>query len=785
MFKGLHKTLISSAIFVLAQQAYSQPFFTNDPRAIAMGGAGVSGASTLGSPEYNPALLVTFQEDDDFGFSIAGGTFIMDPQGLGDGIETLTKDTLITNFDRVNDELLPDIENIANGYTDENGQYVPGLVDLTDSLTQSINNLTTLGNFTNLGDIPGNYSPANGTIEQFCANSANDADLTCILYSIDNDSSNLNNNFGQAQTALLDIQDIVNELKAGLVNINNKPLEAYITLSPKIIFPSHNIGTAFNLGTENMLGIKVVIDGQDISKIDGAIADAQGILAAAETANNYIGGNEQQSIVGITGSGQALINLNSNVRAMVDFISGASSLTHEQYLAQNNSQVLQCPLDPACGNYVTTTQMDTSINYFADFANGNTNCIVEDEYMTNLGVLQDLGSPTINGAPLVTINTAPTDVPVCDNTGNPYFDPSVGGIATVNVPAPNQPPTINPDFDQNNVNTYPIDATFNSDLQNAQDDLNESIAQLSSGDCNDADTTALEGVLCYEGNYIGPNDNSELVVKEDSVPQSSDFNSYVEVVGVTINEFGMSVARSFNIKGQDIAFGIKPKVQMLGVVHRRIAVKDQDTLETVTANDVIRDDTLLKLTGNLDFGVAKEFDFYGKVKTGLVIKNIIPHTYDSPIDSKLKIEIRPQVRAGISHHTRLSTIAMDLDITNNQSIAPDFGTPTRMFSIGGEFDLFRWVQLRAGYRANLSSIDTENAYITMGAGFAPFGIVGIDVATWVNSSAIGPAFDAAEAARNVEDSDEGWIDYGVNYGADVVSSIIKDVGVMAQFRVTF
>ena len=38
-----------------------------------------------------------------------------------------------------------------------------------------------------------------------------------------------------------------------------------------------------------------------------AIADAQGILAAAETANNYIGGNEQQSIVGITGSGQELI----------------------------------------------------------------------------------------------------------------------------------------------------------------------------------------------------------------------------------------------------------------------------------------------------------------------------------------------------------------------------------------------------------------------------------------------------------------------------------------------
>jgi hypothetical protein len=779
----IRKTVLATIIASFCTHSFAQPFFTNDPRAIAMGGAGVSGSSTLGSPEYNPALLTTFDEEDDFGFALGVGTFIMDPRGLADGVETFTEDSLIDNFNKINDTLIPDIQEIVDG----DGQTA-GLIDITNSLTSSFTNFssTLASDLNNLGDISGGFSPNDGSIEDYCSDTANDGDISCILQSIDNDSSALDANFQKAQQSLSDIQEIVDDLKEGLDNINNKPLEAYATLSPRIIFPSKRIGVAFNLGTENMIGVKVVLNDQDLSLIDDAINDASGILGKAQTVNGYIGGNEEQSIIGLTDSGKVLINLTNNVQNVVDFLGGNTTLTAEQYANQGNRQVLQCPLDPACANYVSSDNMGDSIQYFADFAtstNPLTTCIEsKSEYDSNLGTLTSLGDATINGDPLVAISTTSAQVPLCntDGSGNPIAnDPDFSNLVTVDVP--DAAPVVNSEFDLNEPNTYPIEEDFSTDFETAVTDLENGVDQLES-DCTDTVVTAMDDVLCYEGNFIAPNEEGNLAVKDDALNAEA-LTSYVEIVGVTINEFGVSLAKQFDIKGQTISFGIKPKIQMLGVAHKRILLGEADDL-SIDSDELIQDDTTLKLTANIDFGVAKEFDYYGKVKLGFVIKNLIPQTFDSPIDdSDLKFKISPQARIGISHHTKYSTVAMDLDLTNNESIAPGFGTPTRMFSIGVEGDLFGWAQLRLGYRANLSSLDSENSYLSMGAGFAPFGVVGIDIATWINTAAIAPAFDLSSSGVNsdLESNDQSILDDA----KDVTTALIKDIGIMGQFRVTF
>ena len=88
-------------------------------------------------------------------------------------------------------------------------------------------------------------------------------------------------------------------------------------------------------------------------------------------------------------------------------------------------------------------------------------------------------------------------------------------------------------------------------------------------------------------------------------------------------------------------------------------------------------------------------------------------------------------RAGLSYENTdfwlKPKLAMDLDLTENEPTA--FEDPTRYFGFGAEIDLFRTIQLRGGYRTNLSGTDQE--VVSIGIGFSPL-VVHFDLAVMAN-----------------------------------------------------
>ncbi|MHA7880066.1 MAG: conjugal transfer protein TraF [Saccharospirillum sp.] len=226
-----------------------------------------------------------------------------------------------------------------------------------------------------------------------------------------------------------------------------------------------------------------------------------------------------------------------------------------------------------------------------------------------------------------------------------------------------------------------------------------------------------------------------------------DFTSELEVVGANITEFGVTVAREFTYMDEEFSVGITPKLLNIMVFERRFSVNDEfDDLTTV-----IEENTTSYFRPNIDVGVAKQWDelWYGDVRVGLTVKDLIPYNLDTETGNTL--EMRPKVRIGGAHLTRWTTVAADLDITENQPLR--YGVPTRYLGLGAEFNAYDWLKLRAGYRNNLS-VSGAHA-ITTGIGLTPWG-VGLDLGAWFTPA----SFDDWE-------------------------ELVRDAGVTAQFSMQF
>ena len=129
----------------------------------------------------------------------------------------------------------------------------------------------------------------------------------------------------------------------------------------------------------------------------------------------------------------------------------------------------------------------------------------------------------------------------------------------------------------------------------------------------------------------------------------------------------------------------------------------------------------------MDIGAAYQFGAEKQFQAGLVIKNLMAKDFESANGET--ISIAPMVRAGVSHQTSWTKVAVDLDLTENHPVA--FESASQYLSVGAEFDVWRILQLRAGYRANLAASDQD--VVTAGIGFSPFAIH-MDLGLMANAS---------------------------------------------------
>jgi len=268
--------------------------------------------------------------------------------------------------------------------------------------------------------------------------------------------------------------------------------------------------------------------------------------------------------------------------------------------------------------------------------------------------------------------------------------------------------------------------SLSTDLENAQTDVNAQQVEL----------------VEYEGEYY---DQGEV-----NAPELEDFESEIEVVGANITEIGVTVAREFEYMGETFSAGVTPKIVSLNIFEKRFGVESADE-EFGSPQDFLEENSTFAFTANIDVGAAKDWPdvLRGDVRAGVVIKDLIPQTFETQSGNELSIG--PKMRIGAAHLTRWSTLSADLDITENDPLK--YGVPTRYLGLGGEFNAWNWLKLRAGYRNNLSVSDSH--VISTGFGITPFG-VGLDLSGWFKP-------------KSFDDWDE----------------MIQDAGIVAQFSMEF
>lgn len=187
---------------------------------------------------------------------------------------------------------------------------------------------------------------------------------------------------------------------------------------------------------------------------------------------------------------------------------------------------------------------------------------------------------------------------------------------------------------------------------------------------------------------------------------TTNLTSSVQARGAVVTEVGISLARDFNVGGNDIALGITPKYQVVDTFDYTVNVDTGD----ITADQGKKSYKNL----NLDMGLAH--DFSDGWKAGLVVKNMMSKSYTTVLGNT--IQVKPQARVGLAYAGSFAAAALDVDLTKNKGTG--FDSDSQYASLGAELNAWHLFQFRVGYHHNLSNSDTDSA--SLGFGLSPLGI---------------------------------------------------------------
>jgi len=210
-------------------------------------------------------------------------------------------------------------------------------------------------------------------------------------------------------------------------------------------------------------------------------------------------------------------------------------------------------------------------------------------------------------------------------------------------------------------------------------------------------------------------------------------------LGVVKTEAGVSLATQYEVGGMPLSVGITPKYQRIDTINYGVNLESYDD-DNFDADEFMNDDGAF----NLDAGVALETS--NGFVFGLMARDLIATDYESTttLGENFLYEIGPSMTVGAAWTYGWLTLASDLDLLAQERIKEPAGgigsvgleDDVQMWGIGAEFDLAKWVQLRAGYQTDLKNY-LDDA-ITAGAGFAIFDTFHIEVAgMYIDDNSLG------------------------------------------------
>ncbi|MGE9551365.1 conjugal transfer protein TraF [Erwinia amylovora] len=189
--------------------------------------------------------------------------------------------------------------------------------------------------------------------------------------------------------------------------------------------------------------------------------------------------------------------------------------------------------------------------------------------------------------------------------------------------------------------------------------------------------------------------------------------------GAIVYDYGIALAHEFNIAGHPVSFGVTPKLQKAYLYNYSASVYNYDKSDFTKGRYKNSDSGF-----NIDAGAAT--DLGDNWTLGLSAQNLISRDIDTKEVSGYKdtYQISPIVTPGVSFHTERFTAALDVDVTPTKRFKTQ--GESQYAGVGAEYRLLSWLQLRAGYRADMKNTDTNVA--TAGFGLSPFGKVHLDLA---------------------------------------------------------
>lgn len=196
-------------------------------------------------------------------------------------------------------------------------------------------------------------------------------------------------------------------------------------------------------------------------------------------------------------------------------------------------------------------------------------------------------------------------------------------------------------------------------------------------------------------------------------------------------EVPLSYGHPFDF-GTNGKLGVGATVKIISgtVYQNQVLLVNRPGGDNASSNDLVKDmskNSQASTNFGIDLGALYKYDKW--LSVGLVAKNLNSPKFDAPdysvpvydpttkkvISSPTKVAgedvtLRPQLRAGVAVDPySWLTIASDLDLTDNDTVAPERATggaiKSRNFGAGVEVHPYSWLRIRGGAYKNLSNSD--------------------------------------------------------------------------------
>ncbi|MCL6743557.1 MULTISPECIES: conjugal transfer protein TraF [Kosakonia] len=221
------------------------------------------------------------------------------------------------------------------------------------------------------------------------------------------------------------------------------------------------------------------------------------------------------------------------------------------------------------------------------------------------------------------------------------------------------------------------------------------------------------------GAVVSPNGSEEI---------TKNLNSTAAGRAAIVSDFGIAMARQFEVAGVPLSLGVTPKLQKTWVYNYTASIYDYKSSD-LRDSRYRTDDTGF----NIDVGAAA--DLSENITVGLTGTNLISRDIDTQnirirngrtgvvTNYKDTYQISPVVTAGAAWHNELVTLSADGDLTETKGFKSEKNS--QYVGVGAEVRPLSWLAVRAGYRADVKG-DDKNVF-TGGVGFAPFNRVHVDL----------------------------------------------------------